>query len=103
MAQLVAEAVSEQLAQRKPFRRVMKKTIEVTMDAGAKGLRIQCAGRLGGSEMARREKYAEGKLPMHTLRADIDYGFAEAKTTYGHIGVKVWIYRGDYISEKGKP
>ena len=103
MAQLVAEAVSEQLAQRKAFRRVMKKSIETTMEAGAKGIRIQCAGRLGGSEMARREKYAEGKLPMHTLRADIDYGFAEAKTTYGHIGVKVWIYRGDYFSEKGKP
>lgn len=101
-AQLVSESIGEQLAQRQAFRRVIKKAVELTMNAGARGIRIECSGRLGGSEMARKEKYSEGKLPMHTLRADIDYGFAEAKTGYGNIGVKVWIYRGDYVEAKRK-
>lgn len=95
-AQLIAESVREQLEQRQAFRRAMKKSVEGVMGSGARGIRIVCSGRLGGSEMARCEKYAEGKLPMHTLRADIDYGFTEAMTAYGKIGIKVWIYRGDY-------
>ncbi len=95
-AQLVAEDISEQLAKRASFRRTMKRAIETSMDAGAKGIKVQLAGRLGGSEMARREKAIEGSMPLSTLRAKIDYGFTEAKTAQGHIGVQVWINQGFY-------
>jgi small subunit ribosomal protein S3 len=94
-AQLVAENVALQLERRVAFRRAMKKAVTSTMKFGAGGIRIQCAGRLGGSEMGRREWYREGRVPLHTLRAEIDYGFAQAKTTYGVIGVKCWVFRGD--------
>jgi len=93
-AHLVAEEIAEQLAKRASFRRTMKRAIEQTMDAGAKGIKMQLAGRLGGSEMARREKQIAGSIPLSTLRADIDYGFTEAMTAQGHIGVQVWINRG---------
>jgi small subunit ribosomal protein S3 len=95
-AQLVAEDIAEQLAKRASFRRTMKRAIEQTMEAGAKGIKIQLAGRLGGSEMARREKQISGAMPLSTLRAKIDYGFTEAKTAQGHIGVQVWINQGMY-------
>ncbi len=98
-AQLVAENVALQLERRVAFRRAMKKAVTSTMKFGAGGVRIQCAGRLGGSEMGRREWYREGRVPLHTLRADVDYGFAEAKTTYGLIGVKCWVFKGD-ITDK---
>lgn len=94
-ANLVAQAVAEQLSARVSFRRAMKKAVSSAMKSGAKGIRIACAGRLGGAEMARTEWYREGRVPLHTLRAQVDYGFAEAKTTFGQIGVKVWIYKGD--------
>lgn len=94
-AQLVAESVALQLERRVAFRRAMKKAMTATMKFGAGGVRIACAGRLGGAEMGRREWYKEGRVPLHTLRADIDYGLAEAKTTYGVIGVKCWIFKGD--------
>ena len=94
-AQLVAENVALQLERRVAFRRAMKKAVTSTMKFGAQGVRIQCAGRLGGAEMGRREWYREGRVPLHTLRADIDYGLAEAKTTYGLIGVKCWVFKGD--------
>ncbi len=94
-AQLVAENVALQLQRRVSFRRAMKRAVTSALKVGAKGIRIACAGRLGGAEMARREWYREGRVPLHTLRADIDYGFAAAKTTYGVIGVKVWIFRGE--------
>ncbi|PWI43674.1 30S ribosomal protein S3 [Streptomyces sp. ICBB 8177] len=94
-AQLVAQAVAEQLASRVSFRRAMRKSMQGTMKAGAKGIKIQCGGRLGGAEMSRSEFYREGRVPLHTLRANVDYGFFEAKTTFGRIGVKVWIYKGD--------
>ncbi len=93
-AQLVAENIAEQLVKRTPFRRVMKKTVETTMNAGAEGIKIRVGGRLAGAEIARREGVSEGKIPLHTLRADIDYGFAVAMTTYGTIGVKTWIFKG---------
>ena len=99
-AQLVAQGVAEQLASRVAFRRAMKKSIQSAQRAGAKGIRIQCAGRLGGAEMSRSEFYREGRVPLHTLRANIDYGFFEAKTTFGRIGVKVWIYKGDLTSKE---
>jgi len=92
--QLVAEGIGEQLQKRSPFRRVLKKTCDITMQAGARGIKIQVGGRLGGSEIARSERVVVGEIPLHTLRADISYGFAEARTTYGRIGVKVWVYRG---------
>ena len=95
-AQLVAEDVSEQLQKRASFRRTMKRAMEQTMEAGAKGIKIQLAGRLGGAEMARREKQISGSIPLSTLRAKIDYGFREAKTPQGHIGVQVWINQGFY-------
>jgi small subunit ribosomal protein S3 len=95
-AQLVAEDIAEQLAKRSSFRRTMKRAIEQTMEAGAKGIKIQLAGRLGGSEMARREKQIAGAMPLSTLRAKIDYGFIEAKTAQGHIGVQVWVNQGVY-------
>ena len=99
-AQLTAEAVAQSLERRTSFRRAMKQPIGRTMKAGAKGIKIVCSGRLGGAEIARSEKYSEGNVPLHTLRADIDYGFAEADTTYGKIGVKVWINHGE-ILDKG--
>ncbi|WP_194784654.1 30S ribosomal protein S3 [Actinomyces haliotis] len=94
-AQLVAQGIAEQLASRVSFRRAMRKGMQSAMRAGAKGIRVQCAGRLGGAEMSRSEFYREGRVPLHTLRANIDYGFYEAKTTFGRLGVKVWIYKGD--------
>jgi small subunit ribosomal protein S3 len=100
-AQLVAENVALQLERRVSFRRAMKKAVFTSLRLGAKGVRIACAGRLGGAEMARREWYREGRVPLHTLRADIDYGFAEAKTTYGIIGVKVWMFKGEVFPEAG--
>ncbi|MDD2420689.1 MAG: 30S ribosomal protein S3 [Heliobacteriaceae bacterium] len=104
-AQLVAENVAAQLEKRVSFRRAMKQSVGRTMRLGAEGIKVMCAGRLGGAEIARTEWYNEGKVPLHTLRADIDYGFAEAKTTYGKIGVKCWIYRGEVLSDRagGQP
>lgn len=99
-AQLVAENVAHQLVRRVAFRRAMKKAVSTSMKLGAKGIRISCAGRLGGAEMARREGYREGRVPLHTLRADIQYGFAVARTTYGAIGIKCWIFRGEVIAER---
>ena len=96
-AQLVAQGIAEQLAARVTFRRAMRKGMQSSLRAGAKGIRIQCSGRLGGAEMSRSEFYREGRVPLHTLRADIDYGLYEAKTTFGRIGVKVWIYKGDVV------
>lgn len=96
-SQLVAENVALQLENRVSFRRAMKQTIGRAMKSGVKGIKIQCSGRLGGAEMARRESYNEGNIPLQTLRADIDYGFAEADTTYGKIGVKVWICHGEVL------
>jgi small subunit ribosomal protein S3 len=94
-AQLVAESVATQLERRVTFRRAMKKAVASAIKSGAKGIKIMCAGRLGGAEMARCEWYREGRVPLHTLRADIDYGFAEGNTTYGQIGVKTWVFRGE--------
>ena len=99
-AQLVAENVALQLERRVAFRRAMKKAITSALRFGAKGIRVESSGRLAGAEMARREWYREGGVPLHTIRADIDYGFAEAKTTYGLVGVKVWIYKGDVIAPR---
>lgn len=96
-AQLVAENVALQLERRVAFRRAMKKGVTSSQKFGAQGIKISCAGRLGGAEIARSEWYREGRVPLHTLRADIDYGFAEARTTYGQIGVKVWIYKGEIL------
>ncbi|MCL1916945.1 MAG: 30S ribosomal protein S3 [Peptococcaceae bacterium] len=96
-AYLVAANVAQQLEKRVSFRRAMKQTVGRTMRQGAQGIKIQCSGRLGGAEIARTEWYNEGKVPLHTLRADIDYGFAEANTTYGKIGIKVWIYKGEIL------
>ena len=98
-AQLTAESVAQALERRVTFRRAMKQAIGRTMKAGAKGIKIACSGRLGGAEIARSEKYSEGNVPLHTLRADIDYGFAEADTTYGKIGVKVWINHGEVLDK----
>jgi small subunit ribosomal protein S3 len=97
-AQLVAESVAQQLTRRVAFRRAMKKTVSTTMRFGAQGVKIHVAGRLGGAEMARREWYREGRVPLQTIRADIDYGFAEALTTYGIIGVKVWLFKGEVLT-----
>jgi small subunit ribosomal protein S3 len=99
-AQLVAENVALQMERRVGFRRAMKKAVTSTMKLGAKGIKIHCAGRLGGAEMARVEWYREGRVPLHTLRADIDFGLAEAKTTYGIVGVKVWIFKGEIFPTK---
>lgn len=101
-SQLVAENIAFQMEKRIPFRRAMKKSIQAAMNSGAGGIKIICSGRLGGAEIARREGYKEGKVPLHTIRANIDYGFAEAFTTYGLIGVKVWIYKGEIIHKKKK-
>ena len=100
IAQLVAEDIGEQLARRSGFRRTMKRAMEQTMDAGAKGIKIQLAGRLGGAEMARREKQMSGSIPLSTLRAKIDYGFTEAKIAQGHIGIQVWINQGLYSEDE---
>jgi len=102
-AQLVAENIAMQLERRVAFRRAMKKSVNMALKFGAKGIKISCSGRLGGAEMARREWVREGRVPLHTLRADIDYGVSEAKTTYGQIGVKVWIFNGEILSEAEKP
>ncbi len=99
-AALIAQGVADQLAGRVAFRRAMKRAVQNAQKAGALGIRVQCSGRLGGSEMARTEWYREGRVPLHTLRADIDYGFREAKTTYGRIGVKVWLYKGNILPYK---
>ncbi|MEC5199121.1 small subunit ribosomal protein S3 [Arthrobacter sp. PL16] len=99
-AQLVAQGIAEQLSSRVAFRRAMKKAMQSAQRAGAKGIRVQCSGRLGGAEMSRSEFYREGRVPLHTLRANIDYGFFEAKTTFGRIGVKVWIYKGDITAKE---
>jgi len=99
-AQLVAENIALQLERRVAFRRAMKRSVASALKMGARGIRVACAGRLGGAEMARREWYREGRVPLHTLRADIDYGFSEAHTTYGKIGIKVWIYKGEIFPYK---
>jgi small subunit ribosomal protein S3 len=99
-SQLVAQGIAEQLASRVSFRRAMRKGMQTSLRSGAKGIRVQCSGRLGGAEMSRSEFYREGRVPLHTLRANIDYGFYEAKTTFGRIGVKVWIYHGDVTSRE---
>jgi small subunit ribosomal protein S3 len=99
---LVARVIADQMEHRVAFRRAMKQAIFRTMQAGAKGIRLSCAGRLGGTEIARREVMHQGQVPLHTLRADIDYGFAEARTTLGRIGVKVWIYRGDILTKPSR-
>lgn len=96
-ANLVSQSIAEQLEARVSFRRAMKKAVTSALRSGAKGVRVSCAGRLGGAEMARREWYREGRVPLHTLRANVDYGFSEAYTTFGRIGVKVWIYKGDIL------
>lgn len=101
-AQLVAENIAAQLERRISFRRAMKQSMARAMKAGAKGVKLKCSGRLGGAEIARTEGYHEGSIPLQTLRADIEYGFAEAKTTYGRIGVKVWIYRGEVLPKAPK-
>ena len=100
-AQLVSANVAMQLEKRVAFRRAVKRAIEQTMNAGAEGIKVSCSGRLGGAEMSREENYKQGKLPLSTLRADIDYGFSESLTTYGLIGIKVWIYKGDILDKPG--
>jgi small subunit ribosomal protein S3 len=99
-AQLVADSVAHQLTQRISFRRAMKRAVQSAMRSGADGIKIQCGGRLGGSEIARSEGYHEGRVPLHTLRADIDYATSTAKTTYGTIGVKVWIFKGEVVEDR---
>ncbi len=99
-ASLVAQGIADQLGKRISFRRAMKRAMQSVQKAGAAGIRIQCSGRLGGAEMARKESYREGRVPLHTLRADIDYGFREARTTTGRVGIKVWIYKGDIVPYK---
>lgn len=101
-AKLVAENIAQQLERRVAFRRAMRQAIQRTLRSGAKGIKVQVSGRLGGADIARSEGYAEGTVPLHTLRADIDYALAEAHTTYGRIGVKVWIYRGEILPVKAK-
>ena len=98
-AVLVAQSIAEQLENRVSFRRAMKRALTSAMRSGAAGMRVRCGGRLGGAEMARNEHYSEGRVPLHTLRADIDYGFKEARTTFGRIGVKVWINKGEILPE----
>jgi small subunit ribosomal protein S3 len=102
-AQLVAESVAQQIERRVAFRRAMRQTVQRTMKDGAEGVRLLCSGRLAGAEIARHEQTRDGKVPLHTLRADIDYGFAEANTTYGNIGIKCWIYRGEIIGDESTP
>jgi small subunit ribosomal protein S3 len=102
-AQLVAENVALQLERRVAFRRAMKKSVTSALKFGTQGIKVACSGRLGGAEIARAEWYREGRVPLHTLRADIDYGFAEARTTYGAIGIKVWVYKGDILPAAREP
>ena len=102
-AELIAQSVAEQLEGRVAFRRAMRKAVQSAMKSGAKGIRIQCSGRLGGAEMSRREWYREGRVPLHTLRAKIDYGFATAATTMGSIGVQVWVYHGEVLPGQKAP
>ncbi len=102
-SQLVADSISSQLERRVMFRRAMKRAVQNAMRLGAKGIKVEVSGRLGGAEIARTEWYREGRVPLHTLRADIDYGFSEAKTTYGIIGVKVWVYKGDTLGRNDLP
>ena len=101
-SKIVAESIRQQLEKRVSFRRAMKKAITSTMKAGAKGIKVQCSGRLGGADMARVERYHEGRVPLHTMRADIDYGTAEALTTYGLTGIKVWIFNGEILDRNEK-
>ena len=101
-AQLISENVALQLEKRVAYRRAIKRVVEQAMSSGAQGIRIVCSGRLGGAEMSRKETYKQGKIPLQTLRADIDYGFAEALTTYGLIGIKTWVYKGDILFSKDK-
>ncbi|MBI2390157.1 MAG: 30S ribosomal protein S3 [Deltaproteobacteria bacterium] len=101
-AQLVAESIATQLERRVAFRRAMKKAVSTAVKFGAKGIRVRCSGRLGGSEMSRVENYREGRVPLHTLRADIEFGLGEAKTTYGIIGVKVWIFKGEILPKRNR-
>jgi len=101
-AQLVAESIATQLERRVAFRRAMKRTVALSRKFGAEGIKVACAGRLAGAEIARSEWYRDGRVPLHTLRADIDYGYATAKTTYGIIGVRVWIFKGEILDERGK-
>jgi small subunit ribosomal protein S3 len=102
-AQLISEDIAEQLKKRSSFRRTMKRALEQTMDGGARGVKVQLSGRLGGSEMSRTEKAAQGSIPLSTLRSKVDYGFSEARTAQGHIGVKVWVNQGDYLKTEGHP
>jgi small subunit ribosomal protein S3 len=102
-AQLISEDIAEQLKKRSSFRRTMKRALDQTMDGGARGVKIQLSGRLGGSEMSRTEKANLGSVPLSTLRAKVDYGFTEAKTAQGHIGIKVWVNQGDYLKTEGSP
>lgn len=102
-AQLVADSVAQQLERRVAFRRAMKRVMQSALRLGAEGIKVSCSGRLGGAEIARTEQYHDGTIPLQTLRADIDYGFAEAATTYGRIGVKVWLYRGEVLHDSRKP
>jgi small subunit ribosomal protein S3 len=102
-AQLISEDIAEQLQKRSSFRRTMKRALEQTMDGGARGVKIQLSGRLGGSEMSRTEQGNLGSIPLSTLRAKVDYGFSEAKTAQGHIGIKVWVNQGDYLKTEGGP
>jgi small subunit ribosomal protein S3 len=101
-AQLVSQNIAFQLEKRVAFRRAVKRAMEQSMNSGAKGIKVSCSGRLNGAEMSRTETYKQGKVPLSTLRADIDYGFSEALTTYGLIGIKVWIYKGEILTKKGK-
>jgi small subunit ribosomal protein S3 len=102
-AQLVAENIATQLERRVAFRRAMKKAVSIAMKFGAKGIRVEAAGRLGGAEIAREEKYREGRVPLHTLRADIEYGTATARTTAGSVGIKVWIFKGEVLTQRRRP
>jgi len=102
-AKLIADGIAQQLERRVAFRRAMKRAVQSAMRLGALGIRINCSGRLGGAEIARMEWYREGRVPLHTLRADIDYGFAEAKTTYGVIGIKVWVFKGEVLPHNAEP
>mgnify|MGYP001549748776 CR=1 FL=1 len=100
-AMIVADSIKQQLERRVSFRRAMKKSMSASIKAGAKGVKVQCAGRLGGADMSRTERYREGRVPLHTMRADVDYGTAEALTTYGIIGIKVWVFRGEVLEKVG--
>ncbi|MCE7876679.1 MAG: 30S ribosomal protein S3 [Betaproteobacteria bacterium PRO3] len=102
-AQLVAESIAQQLEKRIMFRRAMKRAMQNAMRLGAQGIKVMSSGRLNGAEIARREWYREGRVPLHTLRADIDYGFAEARTTYGKIGIKVWVFKGEVMAHNAEP